>query len=140
VILVRIETTLAYILTTLALLISILSLILLLRDNLIKESFCKNFFLSLKIEENEINAEINKGKLVKAKAINYGFDDEYKIYSDGPQWVVVKPEKIKLESNQTGEIFVYLSPPPKSKGDYLFRLFLESFCQKKEDTILIHVV
>lgn len=136
---VRTKTLLAYMLTASALLIALISLVFALREMIFKESFCSKFSSQMKIETDELNAEVGKGKLVKSELINYGFEDEYKIYTKGVEWVVVKPNKLRLETNQTGEIFIYISPPSEASGDFLISIIAKSFCQEKEENILVHV-
>lgn len=136
---VKTKTMFAYILTFSALFIALIAFTFTLRELIFKESFCSNFSSQMKIEKDEINVEVGKGKLVKSELINYGFEDEYKISVKGVEWVVVKPNKLRLENNQTGEIFTYVSPPSEVSGDFLLSIIAESFCQKKEENLLVHV-
>lgn len=106
---------------------------------MLRELFCDNFSSAIEMEIDELNVSVGKGKLVKGQLINYGIEDEYKISTKGPDWVVVKPDKLRLEKNQTGEIFTYISPPLGISDDFLISIITRSFCQEKEENILLHI-
>ncbi len=133
------KTIFAYIFTTSALIIALIALVVALKEIIFIELFCKNFSSQFIVETDEINAEIGKGKLVKSELKNHGFEDEYEISVRGPNWVIIRPDKIRLDANQTGDIFTYVSPPKGASGDFLISIVAKSYCQNKEENILVHV-
>ncbi len=124
----------SWIFITLALLLAFVSLILSIQKIIFRG--CEGYLVELKLEKNEITTNIGEGKLIKGFLANKGHEDELSAYIKGPSWVIVRPEKIRVSGNDTKEIFVYISP--NSKGDFVAKIVLESFCQKYEDNILIH--
>jgi len=118
----------SWLLIYLALLFLFISLILILEKVLFKN--CDGYFVEIKLESSNASLEAGKGKLIKGIIMNKGYEDEIKLYAKGPSWIVVKPEKIRLELNKTEEIFVYASPI--YKGEFVSKILAESYCQKNE--------
>ncbi len=104
-----------------------------------KKDYCTHFSVDLKPEESEVILEVGKGKLVKVNIKNMGFEDEFKIKTEGPDWVVVKPEKIRLESGESNDIFIYLSPGFGTEGKYDVVISASSYCGFEEETIEVKV-
>ncbi|MEM5777650.1 MAG: hypothetical protein QXJ06_04365 [Candidatus Aenigmatarchaeota archaeon] len=116
-----------------ALLLTFVSLVLLVERIFFRD--CSGYFAIISLEKNEVSTEIGQGKLVKGFIINKGFEDELKISVKGPDWVIAKPNRIRLYENQTEEVFVYVSP--NVKGNFTAKIKAESFCQKHEENLFI---
>ncbi|MCX8179134.1 MAG: hypothetical protein N3E38_00110 [Candidatus Aenigmarchaeota archaeon] len=98
---------------------------------------CTNSYSELILEYDEIYTEVGRGKLVKGYLSNKGIEDEFRLSVDGIKWGVIKPEKMRLNENETEEIFVYISPIKSGKFDA--KIKAESYCQKHQESIVIHV-
>ncbi len=101
---------------------------------------CKNYSAEMKVDAKSMDLEIGKGKLVKAVLKNTGQVDEFQITKDGPDWVVIKPDKTKLGTNQTEEVFVYMSPIIGSEGKYNIKIITKSPCVYLQNEIIANVL
>jgi hypothetical protein len=91
----------------------------------------KCYGVELTLEENEITIESGKGKLVKGNVKNTGtITDTFDIISD-VIWSVIRPNKVTLESNQTGDVYAYYSPEYGITGTQTAKLTAKS--AKSED-------
>jgi len=100
---------------------------------------CDNFFVALKSEAEELDLEVGEGKLVKIELKNLGFEDEFKIKVDSPDWVVARPTKLRLKTGEAGDVFVYISPEFGAEGNYLVKISANSFCVHEEQGISVVV-
>jgi hypothetical protein len=137
---VKLTSLLAFSLTLFALILAIFIVTVKTKLIVIMESFCDKYSVSIKPETTEVDLEVGRGKLVKFGLKNNGPEDEFKISSDGPEWAVTRPEKIRLENNKTDDIFVYLSPDIGMTGDFAVDILVDSFCVHEKETLLTHVV
>ncbi|MBS3052243.1 MAG: hypothetical protein J4428_02645 [Candidatus Aenigmarchaeota archaeon] len=101
---------------------------------------CKNHSAEINIESSNVDLEVGKGRLLKAILKNNGEVDDFQIIKDGPDWVVIKPEKTRLNINQTEEIFVYMSPDLGSEGKYKIKIMTKSSCVYLENEIIANVL
>ena len=101
--------------------------------------YCKNFSVDLKPESYSTLLDIGKGKLIKINITNNGFEDEFRIGFKGPNWVVTRPFKIRLDQGQSDDIFVYMSPTVGSEGDYTVIVFARSYCGIEQTEIKLKV-
>jgi len=106
---------------------------------LAKKDYCEHFMVELTPETYFINLEAGKGKLVKVNIKNLGFEDEFKILTDGPKWVTVRPNKIRLNQYESEDIFVYISPAIGSEGNYTVSVIAKSYCGISETKIIAKV-
>ncbi|MEM5801546.1 MAG: hypothetical protein QW474_01875 [Candidatus Aenigmatarchaeota archaeon] len=125
--------TISWLAIYVALLLTFVSLVLIIEKIIFRN--CDGYFAVISLENNKVSTEIGQGKLIKGFIINKGFEDELKINVKGPEWVIVKPNRIRLYANQTEELFVYISP--NLKGNFTAKIQAESFCQKHEETLFI---
>ncbi|MFH8080808.1 MAG: hypothetical protein QXO84_02930 [Candidatus Aenigmatarchaeota archaeon] len=125
--------TISWLMVGLALFLALISLV-----NLIEKIIFRNCngFSEIILESKEIDVKLGEGKLVKGFLTNKGVEDEFKIQSDF-EWIVTKPEKLRLKENETGEIFVYVSPI--KKGEFLTNIKASSYCKTANENLLIRV-
>jgi len=97
---------------------------------------CKNHSSSLVLEKDEISTRIGEGRLVKGYIENKGFEDELKLSVKGES-VVIRPEKVRLESGEREDVFIYISP--YRKGNYTAKIVASSYCQNVESILRINV-
>ena len=138
----KIKSILAFLLTVLALVLIVSTGVWVFARYYVKFSrkdYCTHFSVELEPEVDEVRLEVGKGKLVKVNITNMGFEDEFKIRVKGPEWVVVKPEKIRLESGESDDIFVYLSPSLGVEGKYDVVISANSYCGSEEGVIEVEV-
>ena len=117
-------------LTALIIIISIFGWLLYnrIRRLAVKPEYCDEFLVELTPETYLIDAQVGRGKLLKVKIINHGFEDEFSISVDGPDWVALRPTKVRLNQGSIEEIFVYISPGIGSSGDYIATVRAKSYC------------
>lgn len=101
---------------------------------------CKNYSAEFDIELDDTDLKVGEGKLVKGLLKNTGNVDDFQIIKEGPDWVVMRPEKTRLDVNQTEEIFVYISPDLESKGKYNIKIITKSSCLYLENKLLVNVL
>ncbi|MHA1860415.1 MAG: COG1470 family protein [Candidatus Asgardarchaeia archaeon] len=132
---------LAFILTLVALLLTLYGCVLISVRyiRVARADYCSHFSINLEPEVREVELEPGRGKLVKVKLTNIGFEDEFSTGAKGPRWVVVKPEKIRLDSGESEDIFVYMSPGFGVQGEFNVRVFAHSYCGYKEVSIRVGV-
>lgn len=69
------------------------------------------FGFSAEAEQQTIEGREYKGYLFTIIVENTGLEKErYMITYDGPEWVYVDPQNLELTSEESGEVFVYMSP------------------------------
>ena len=91
----------------------------------------KCYGVDLTLEENEIEIESGKGKLVKGTVKNTGtLTDTFNIISD-VIWSVIKPDKVTLGSEQEENVYAYYSPEYGVIGTQTAKLTAKS--EKSED-------
>ncbi len=101
--------------------------------------YCKNFSVDLKPESYSTTLEIGQGKLIKVNITNNGFEDQFSIGVKGPEWVATRPLKLRLNQNESEDIFVYISPTVGSEGNYTVTVFAKSYCGVEEAEIKVKV-
>lgn len=126
---------LAFVFTSLALLLVVAGIAYDSVNYAVKRSFCDRYAVVLEPEKSEVMLETGKGKLVKVNITNVGFEDEYSISIEGPTWAVSRPEKIRLEEGESGDIYVYMSPGYGVKGLFDVNVIARSFCFTGKETI-----
>lgn len=136
---VKITSFFAFLLTSLSLVLAVLVVAIQSKVIIISESFCKKYSVMLEPETDEVDLEVGKGKLVKTRITNTGMEDEYKISAKAPNWIMVKPETLRLNTNETDYLFVYLSPDYGVSGDFTARIYVDSFCVHEDVKIISHV-
>jgi len=99
-------------------------------------SGCGNYSSSLVLERNEVSTRVGDGKLVKGYIENKGNEDELKLSVKG-EGVVIRPEKVRLGSNEREDLFVYVSP--YNRGNYTAKIVASSYCQRIESILRINV-
>jgi len=97
---------------------------------------CINYSSSITLERNELAARVGDGKLVKGYIENKGNEDELKLSVKG-EGVVIRPEKVRLGSNEREDLFVYVSP--YNRGNYTAKIVASSYCQRIESILRINV-
>lgn len=111
-----------------------------LSDYLSREpEYCEQFSLDLEPETYSAELEVGKGMLIKVEITNNGFEDEFRIGVEGPDWVATRPVKIRLDQGESEQIFVYMSPDIGSEGSYTLTVFAKSYCGREETEIKIEV-
>lgn len=100
---------------------------------------CSNFSGELKLEREDVALTVGEGKLIKGNITNTGLENEYKISTEGPQWVVVRPTTTRLGTNESEDLFVYVSPEFGAKGEFRIKLVVDALCIHLEKTILAKV-
>ncbi len=101
--------------------------------------YCKNFSVDLKPKSYSTLLEVGQGRLIKVNITNNGFEDEFNIGVKGPEWIATRPFKVRLNQNQSEDIFVYISPTVGSEGNYTITVFAKSYCGVKETEIKVKV-
>ena len=101
--------------------------------------YCEHFFVEMSPEFTSTQLEVGEGKLIKINITNYGFEDQFKVRVDGPDWIVARPLKIRLGQDKSDDIFVYMSPTVGSEGNYTVTVFVESYCGIKETQLKVKV-
>ncbi|MBD3155205.1 MAG: hypothetical protein GF368_00940 [Candidatus Aenigmarchaeota archaeon] len=104
-----------------------------------RPQYCEQFSVDLEPEMHSAELEVGKGKLIKVKITNKGFEDEFRIGFEGPEWIATRPVKVRLDQGETEEIFVYMSPGVDSEGSYTLMVFVESYCGREETEIRVTV-
>jgi len=100
----------------------------------------KCYGVDLTVEENEIQIESGKGKLVKGKVTNTGLlADTFKIISD-VIWSAVRPEQVNLTSNESQDIYAYYSPEYGASGTYYANLTAKSDNSQVTQELKIDVI
>ena len=102
-------------------------------------SFCNNFSVVFNLPTVDLILEHGKGKLIKGNITNTGFDNEFVVSSKGPDWIVIRPKLLHLESNEMNNVFVYLSPEFGTKGRFDAKLIIDGACVHIERTIKTNV-
>ena len=96
------------------------------KEGTITFTVTKCYGVDLTVEENEMQIESGKGKLVKGKVTNTGLlADTFKIISD-VIWSAVRPEQVNLTSNESQDIYAYYSPEYGASGTYYANLTAKS--------------
>lgn len=90
--------------------------------------YCKNFSIQMEPEMASVKLEAGRGKLIKVNVTNEGFEDFFKITSEGPKWIATRPLNMRLNQGQSEDIFVYISPPKGVEGIYQIDIYAKSYC------------
>ncbi|MBU5689981.1 MAG: hypothetical protein QXM68_02185 [Candidatus Aenigmatarchaeota archaeon] len=125
-----------WILIILSFIIAFLSLVLAIYNFVGKKIVC-NSYASIIVLDDSATAQVGFGTLVKGKITNVGGDDEYKTET-GESWAIIKPERFRLKTNETAEIYVYISPIQKGEFDLPVKIY--SFCQSYDYKIKVNSV
>ena len=100
---------------------------------------CGYFSVQVEPEFNNLEIEQGRGHLVKVKITNVGVEDEYRLSIKDPNWSLVKPRKMRLAQDGTGEMFVYISPTFDAQGEYDVTLNVKSPCINEDFKIRVNV-
>ena len=130
---------LAVLLVFLALVLVIAGAVYDLVHYMITRAYCDFFSVTLNPEVENINVEPNKGRLVKVTVQNTGYEDEYETTLQGPEWVKMRPEKIRLKPDGTEELFVYLGPSENVEGSFDVQVSVDSYCIHEEKMIKVQI-
>lgn len=114
-----------------------LALILTVYDFILGRMVCNSYSSVFSIETNTIEARVGYGTLIKGNITNTGGDDEYRIEA-GEGWIVVRPNNFRLKTNQTVELYIYISPI--SKGIFNTYLSAQSFCHYNIQRIQVNSI
>lgn len=91
------------------------------------------------LEVETVSLVTGRGELIRGSLVNTGFENEYQLSIEGPKWVVVRPQAVRLETNGTGDIFVYMSPEFGVKGMFDATLVADGTCVVLEKVIRAEV-
>jgi hypothetical protein len=110
------------------------------KEGTIKFVVTKCYGVDLTVEENEIQIESGKGKLVKGTVTNTGlFADTYKIISD-VIWSSIRPDEVSLTTNESKDVFAYYSPEYGASGTYDVNLTAKSDYAQGTEELKIEVL
>lgn len=101
--------------------------------------YCNDYSVELELETDELELTPCEGELVRLLIKNTGSDAIYKISLDGPNWAMVKPDEIKIKSDEIKETSIYMSPPINVKGEFEITVKIRSDCLVKEETLSVKV-
>lgn len=103
------------------------------------KAFCSNFGLEINLEKENVSLVPGEGELVKGDIANTGFDNEYQLSTKGPEWVAVRPQIVRLETSETSDVFVYMSPDFGARGVFDVVFVVDGTCVNQEKTIKAEV-
>ncbi|MCX8178395.1 MAG: hypothetical protein N3D75_01040 [Candidatus Aenigmarchaeota archaeon] len=127
--------SIVWLLIILGFLTGALALILTIYDFTLSKTVCNSYHSVFTIETNKIDAKVGYGTLVKGKLTNTGGDDEYKI--DTTQgWIVVRPNNFRLKTNESVDLYIYISPINKGSFDTYINAY--SFCHSNTQRIEVN--
>lgn len=110
------------------------------KEGTIKFVVTKCYGVDLTVEENELQIESGKGKLVKGKVTNTGLmANTFKIISD-VIWSSIRPGEVSLNSNESKDVFAYYSPEYGAKGTYYTNLTAKSDSSQDTEQLTIEVL
>ena len=102
---------------------------------------CEGHSLILFADDNEVDAVVGRGELIRLRAVNTGnYGDKYQVSLVGPEWAVVKPESFTLRSDEVKSLFVYVSPDLGMEGKYDLGVTVKSNCVSETEMIEIGVI
>ena len=102
---------------------------------------CEGYSLILFADDNEVDAVVGRGELIRLRAVNTGnYGDKYQVSLVGPEWAVVKPESFTLRSDEVKSLFVYVSPDRGMEGRYDLGVTVKSNCVSETEMIEIGVI
>lgn len=133
------KSLLAILLAVFALILVIIGSVYDLIQFMITRAYCDFFSVELNPETENINVEPNNGRLIKVSVQNTGYEDEYETSVKGPDWVKMRPDKIRLKPDSTEDLFVYLGPSEKTQGVFDVEVSVDSYCVHEEKTIKVQV-
>jgi len=132
---------LAFLFTLIAIVVLLSGLVLESARLIIFGGDCNDYSLLLFPDENKVDTEVGKGKLVKFRTINAGsFGDNYEVSLNGPEWAVIKPTEFGLKSEEAKTLFLYISPSIGTEGKYNIDINVKSKCVTESQTIEIGVL
>lgn len=132
---------LAFLLTLLAIIVVVAGLAVKSYELLPEKKNCEGYSLFLFADENKVDTEVGKGKLIKLRAINAGdFGDKYEVSLKGPKWAVIKPDSFSLKSDDSKRLFLYISPGLGAEGKYNIVVTVKSRCVSESQTIEVGVL
>ena len=132
---------LAFLLTLLAIIVVVVGLTVKSFELLPEKKNCEGYSLFLFSDENKVDTEVGKGKLIKLRAINAGdFGDKYEVSLKGPKWAVIKPDSFSLKSDDSKRLFLYISPSLGAEGKYNIVVTVKSRCVSESQTIKVGVL
>lgn len=132
---------LAFLLTLIAILVLAAGFIAKFIGLVIFGSDCTGYSLLLFPDENQVDAEVGKGSLVKLKVINAGsFSDNYEVSLEGPDWTIIKPTSFGLKPEEAKTLFLYVSPDFEAEGKYDIDVQVKSKCVSASQSIEVGVL
>ncbi len=136
---IELKSVVAFLLTMISLIFVFSFILFQFFDVLDSKMFCKNFSANLQLQSTDVTLETGKGRLIKGKLTNTGFDNEFFVSLEGPSWVVVRPRVLEINTNETSDLFVYLSPEFDARGGFDTRLSIDAVCTHLEKTIKVDI-
>ena len=136
---VQLNSLVAFLLTTVALFLATAFISLQFVNISNVKSFCKDFSAELELETSNVILEQGKGKLVRGNLTNTGFENEFSLSSEGPSWVVVRPQILSLNKGEKESVFVYMSPDFGVKGVYTVKIIADDTCVHLEKSVKARV-
>ncbi len=110
-------------------------------DTFFVKEDCEGYSLILFADEDEVDAVVGKGELIRFRVVNAGsFGDKYQVSLLGPEWAVVKPDSFTLRSEEAKSLFVYVSPGLGMEGKYNLDVTVKSNCVSETETIEVGVI
>ena len=132
---------LAFLFTLIAIIVLVSGLVFEYTTLLIFGGDCNGYSLLLFTDENKVDTEVGKGKLVKIRVVNAGsFGDKYEVFLDGPEWAIIKPDSFSLKSEEAKTLFLYVSPDLGMEGKYDIDITVKSNCVSESKTIEVGVL
>jgi len=106
-----------------------------------RKETCEGYSVFLFPDEDKIDTEVGKGKLMRLRVINAGsFGDKYEVCLTGPEWAVIKPDSLSLKSEESKSLFLYISPGIGIEGKYEIKVTIKSKCVTESETIEVGVL
>jgi uncharacterized membrane protein len=108
---------------------------------LVVKPFCLPFAVSIIPETDYVEIGASKGKLINILIKNVGaVKDEYSIRAKGPEWIVVKPEKLTLEPGEASNVYLYVSPSFGVSGEHEIVVSAVSNCVSESKIIKAEIL
>lgn len=120
---------LAFLLTFLALIMAASGIVWYIFYYFVVKPFCLPFAVSITPETDYVKMGTSKGKLINILIENVGaVKDEYSMRVNGPEWIVIRPEKLTLRPGEASNVYLYVSPAFGVSGKYKIVVSAVSNC------------
>lgn len=137
----KLNSFLAFLLTLIAIVTVVAGSAIKFSDMVFVKKDCEGYSLILFADENEVDAVVGKGELIRFRVVNAGsYGDKYRVSLLGPEWAVVKPDSFTLRSEEVKSLFVYVSPDLGMEGKYDLDVTVKSKCVSETETIEVGVI